>query len=261
MDSCIKQVGCCAVILVTLMGCASSTQPVAPKRAPVHDINRAPPKMDGTHVVQQGDTFYTIAWRYNRDAQQLARINGLQPPYHLNVGQKIALGKAAPAQQQVAAASSKPWYSSPPVGSTNTALTAPTQAPKAAPVLPKGAIAWEWPTTGKIIGNFSSQNAQKGIDIAGQNGQPVITAAAGVVVYSGSGLRGYGQMVIVKHNDQFLSAYAHNSRLLVNEGDTVKAHAKIAEMGQTDTESVRLHFEIRKNGQPVDPLDYLPRRG
>jgi lipoprotein NlpD len=169
-------------------------------------------------------------------------------------------------QYKVASTSSKPWYSPPPAGS-RTATIAQTQTPTQTnipsvvpPVLPKGAVAWEWPARGKIIDNFSSENAQKGIDIAGQNGQPVITAAPGMVVYSGSGLRGYGQMVIVKHNDQFLSAYAHNSRLLVKEGDIVKAHQKIAEMGQTDTESVRLHFEIRKSGQPVDPMDYLPRQ-
>jgi len=218
MDSSIKQLGCCAVVLVTLIGCASSKQPKVAHRAPVSDI---------TDV--------------------------LKP------------------QAKVASTStsSKPWYSPPPAGSKNVAMPASTQTqtvaqskiPTVAPTFPKGQIAWEWPTPGKTIDNFSSENAQKGIDIAGRNGQPVITAAPGVVVYSGSGLRGYGQMIIVKHNDQFLSAYAHNSRLLVKEGDTVKAHQQIAEMGQTDTESVRLHFEIRKNGQPVDPMDYLPPKG
>lgn len=239
-----------------LMGCAAKV-PQAAYRAPVQDINRAPPKWDGSHVVQKGDTFYTIAWRYNRDAEQLARINGLHPPYHLQVGQRIALGKS-PVVAKAPVAPSQPVPASPTPKPTYTAKAAPKTP--AAP-LPKGAIAWIWPTTGKIIANFSTQNAQKGIDIAGQNGQSVITAAPGVVVYSGSGLRGYGQMIIIKHNDQFLSAYAHNSRMLVKEGDTVKAHSKIAEMGQTDTESARLHFEIRKNGQPVDPLLYLPKRG
>ncbi len=240
--------------LLCLLGCAE--QPAY--RAPVDDINRAPPKMNGVHVVQEGETFYTLAWRYNRDFKALAHINGLQPPYKLYVGQKIKLSGAAPVMAK------RTLEPAAPVVASSSAVT-PNASPQSKTIsLPsqlKENVAWQWPARGSIIAYFSSQNGQKGIDIGGQNGQPVITAAPGVVVYSGSGLRGYGQMVIVKHNDQFLSAYAHNSRLLVKEGDVIKAQTKIAEMGQTDTESVRLHFEIRKNGQPVNPMLYLPRRG
>ncbi len=143
---------------------------------------------------------------------------------------------------------------------TKNVYTEPEALSSATAALPKGAVDWQWPAQGRVIANFSSENAKKGIDIGGKNGQPILAAAPGVVVYSGSGLRGYGQMVIIKHNDLFLSAYAHNSRLLVKEGDVVKAHSKIAEMGQTDTETVRLHFEIRKNGMPVGPMLYLPKR-
>jgi lipoprotein NlpD len=239
--------------------CACAQKPAY--RAPVDDINRAAPKMSGAHVVQEGETFYTLAWRYNRDFNELARVNGLKPPYQLTVGQTIQLGRATaptPAPATVAKAP-KPIYTQPQAAPAVAAP--PTPAPSVVATRSLGGLQWQWPAQGKIIGNFSTQKAQKGIDIGGQNGQPVMTAAPGVVVYSGSGLRGYGQMVIIKHNDQFLSAYAHNSRLLVKEGDTVKAQMKIAEMGQTDTESVRLHFEIRKNGQPVDPMLYLPKKG
>jgi lipoprotein NlpD len=123
------------------------------------------------------------------------------------------------------------------------------------------AIAWTWPTTGAVIGKFDdSDPLKKGINIGGSLGQPVRAAAAGRVVYSGSGLVGYGKLIIVKHNDQMLSAYAHNKELLVVEGDVVEAGSQIAEMGSSGANVVMLHFEIRRDGQPVDPLNYLPGR-
>lgn len=115
---------------------------------------------------------------------------------------------------------------------------------------------WTWPTTGTLISPFSKNS--KGLKISGQAGQPILASAAGEVVYSGHGLRGYGNLIIIKHNNTFLSAYAHNSRILVKEGETVVKGQKIAEMGSTDTDTIQLHFEIRKNGKPVDPLQYLP---
>jgi lipoprotein NlpD len=123
-------------------------------------------------------------------------------------------------------------------------------------------LTWQWPATGSLIGRFATGRAtsNKGIDIAGEAGDPVRAAAAGSVVYSGSGLLGYGQLVIIKHNDQFLSAYAHNRRLLVKEGDQIKAGEKIAEMGSSGAEKVKLHFEIRRSGKPVNPETYLPKR-
>jgi len=116
---------------------------------------------------------------------------------------------------------------------------------------------WLWPTTGKVIQSFAG-DAAKGIDIAGRRGQPVVAAAGGKVVYSGSGLRGYGRLLILKHNKRYLSAYAHNQKLLVNEGEVVKKGDRIAEMGDSDTNQVKLHFEIRRFGKPVDPLKFLP---
>ncbi|MBP6057868.1 MAG: peptidoglycan DD-metalloendopeptidase family protein [Nitrosomonas sp.] len=117
---------------------------------------------------------------------------------------------------------------------------------------------WIWPTAGKLLSSFSKNS--KGVKISGQPGQPVLASAAGEVVYSGHGLRGYGNLIIIKHNNTFLSAYAHNSKILVKEGETVTKGQKIAEMGNTDTDTVQLHFEIRKHGKPVDPMEYLPNQ-
>ena len=120
------------------------------------------------------------------------------------------------------------------------------------------ALDWSWPTNGRVIAEFSEAKASKGIDISGSRGQPVLAAAAGKVVYSGSGLRGYGKLVIIKHSAMYLSAYAHNQQVLVKEGQTISRGQKIAEMGDSDAEQVELHFEIRQMGKPVDPLKYLP---
>lgn len=117
-------------------------------------------------------------------------------------------------------------------------------------------IEWIWPTKGKVSGVFSE--SAKGVDIVGKLGQVIIASAAGKVVYSGGGLRGYGQLIIIKHNNTYLSAYAHNSKLLVNEGQTVTKGQKIAEMGNVSSDLVGLHFEIRKLGKPVDPIKHLP---
>ena len=125
---------------------------------------------------------------------------------------------------------------------------------------PDTAFAWVWPTEGKILRNFTDSGSGKGLDIIGIRGQAVRAAANGRVVYHGSGLRGYGQLIIIKHNDEFLSAYAHNERIYIKEGDSVKRGAKIAAMGDSGTDRVKLHFEVRRNGKPVDPLKYLPKR-
>lgn len=123
------------------------------------------------------------------------------------------------------------------------------------------ALDWMWPAQGKTVAEFSEAQSSKGIDIAGTAGQPIYAAAAGKVVYSGSGLRGYGKLVIIKHNAIYLSAYAHNQAVLVKEGQTVQRGQKVAEMGNTDADQVKLHFEIRQMGKPVDPMKYLPEAG
>jgi lipoprotein NlpD len=220
---------------MALLLCSCLGMPERPA-APVTDINRAPPKMTGTHLVKPGETLYSIAWRYNRDFIDLARINDLKRPYRLQAGETLYLSKRKTVKK-----------------STKAVKTIPE--PRVT-----GNVTWAWPTSGTIIQYFSSEKGQKGIDISGKAGQPVLAAASGVVVYSGSGLRGYGQLIILKHNDEFLSAYAHNRQLLVKEGDSVKALQPIAEMGQSDVDSVRLHFEIRRKGDPVNPLQFLPKR-
>lgn len=134
----------------------------------------------------------------------------------------------------------------------------PEPAPEQKPAI-AGELPWGWPAAGKLVGNFV-EGSSKGIDITGKAGDPVMAAAAGKVVYSGVGLRGYGKLVIVKHDAGYLSAYAHNQSILVKEGQTVGLGQKIAEMGSSDADQVKLHFEIRREGKPVDPLKYLPRR-
>jgi lipoprotein NlpD len=145
------------------------------------------------------------------------------------------------------------------------AMAAPpgaTPSPAAPPVASEGPdedrVDWAWPTSGKVIANFNENANLKGVDIGGKPGQPVTASAAGKVVYADSGLRGYGKLVVIKHNKTYISAYAHNSKILVKEGQHVAKGQKIAEMGNTDTDTVKLHFEIRHLGKPIDPLKYLP---
>ncbi|MGB4468048.1 MAG: peptidoglycan DD-metalloendopeptidase family protein [Azovibrio sp.] len=172
---------------------------------------------------------------------------------------KIPYSEAAYAQlQNPGPAATKPpeGKPEPPVAaSTSTAAAASTPATPEERV-PDG-VTWSWPAQGKVISNFAQT---KGVDIAGKAGDPVLAAADGKVVYAGSGLRGYGQLVIVKHDATFLSAYAHNQKILVKEGQSVKRGQKIAEMGNTDSNTVKLHFEVRRQGKPVEPLDFLPKR-
>ena len=157
-----------------------------------------------------------------------------------------------------AVAAPEPVAAAPRVEPKPAPAAAPEPRPAAATTTDEGTIDWVWPSSGKVVTGFSDTANLKGIDIAGKAGQPVIASAAGKVVYAGTGLRGYGKLVIVKHNATFLSAYAHNREILVKEGQQVTKGQKIAEMGNTDTDQVKLHFEIRQRGKPVDPLRFLP---
>ena len=189
-------------------------------------------------TVSKGDTLYALAQQYKLSARDLASINGLKSPYTITPGQKLKL-TAPKADKPVKA---------PPAKTSTAAL--PNDNRK---------IAWQWPVNGKLITTFkSNKSSRKGIDIAGKEGKDIKAAAPGKVVYSGNGLISYGNLVIIKHNRTYLSAYAHNRKLLVREGDSIKAGQKIAELGKTGADSPRLHFEIRKNGKPVNPLKYLP---
>ncbi|MFT3849993.1 MAG: peptidoglycan DD-metalloendopeptidase family protein [Propionivibrio sp.] len=164
-----------------------------------------------------------------------------------------ALAQAQNATQIAPAAAASGATAGAPQGDT------PPEAKTAEPVAGGDEVGWIWPANGKTVGTFS-EGGNKGVDIAGKAGDSVIAAGDGKVVYSGTGLRGYGKLVIIKHNNTYLSAYAHNQNILVKEGQSVTKGQKIAEMGNTDADQVKLHFEVRRSGKPVDPLKYLPQR-
>lgn len=214
-----------------------------------------------SYIVRRGDTLYSIAWRYDLDYKELARWNAIVPPYTIHPGQRLRMhpgprpASASPPSTARAGTSARS-------GGARRATSPPrTTAPVPTAGAPAAALRWQWPTEGQVIRRFSADGAgKKGIAIAGTPGQPVRAAAAGKVVYSGGGLIGYGQLIIVNHNKNYLSAYAHNQRILVKEGDSVSAGQQIAELGSTGTDRPMLHFEIRLNGKPVDPLKYLPPR-
>ena len=222
-----------------------------------------------THTVAPGDTLFSIAWRYGVKYEALAKYNGISKPYIIHPNQVIRLDVPA---SLVRAASVKPLgtrgKSAATTKSTKTAKPSGRQKNQTK-MTPKinstsglqGAPGWRWPVSGPILSSFQGSNGlNKGIDLGGKLGEPVLAAASGQIVYSGSGLRGYGKLLIIKHNETFLSAYAHNHRLLVKEGDLVKVGQRIADMGSSGTDRVKLHFEIRRDGTPVDPLKFLPRR-
>lgn len=312
------------VAAVILSGCASSKQ-----RAPVVERGGAASKgavaaetarkkaqrekdwRPAVHVVQKGETLYSIAFNYGFDYHELAELNGIKDPGVIQIGQQIRLFPGV-AARPVLATESKPSepaikdepklvkyaYSetavaqiaksgkeAKPEKSDKTAMIIPAKPEKVeskpqpksgigsqpkleataeskpadenTEVEPDADIEWSLPTQGKVIAEFSEAANRKGVDIAGKLGQPVNASAPGKVVYSGSGLRGYGKLVIIKHNNTFLSAYAHNDKLLVKEGQNITRGQKIAEMGNTDADQVKLHFEVRRFGKPVDPAKYL----
>ncbi|MCD9088771.1 peptidoglycan DD-metalloendopeptidase family protein [Stenotrophomonas sp. SY1] len=202
-----------------------------------------------TAVVRRGDTLFGLARTHNITPRDLAAWNGLSEPYTIYPGQSLRLYPGG----------STATTTRPATGGTTAARPTPAPAPTATPV--NSGINWRWPADGALVGRFvAGETTKQGVDIAGSSGQAVRAAGPGVVVYSGAGLVGYGELIIIKHNDQWLSAYGHNRKRLVNEGQSVKAGDQIAEMGRTGTSRDMLHFEIRYNGKPVDPLIYLPRK-
>lgn len=254
---------CVLLLSVVLVGCSGGSG-----KAPVYDRAHAArsPVTSGQYVVKRGDTLYSIAFRFGWDWRRLAAHNGIRAPYLIVPGQVIRFSGAAraPVVAQAAAKSpaSKPVATqskAKPVSQPVRSVTKPKAKP--APVVAAPSGKWLWPASGAVVATYSSNTSlNKGIDIAGKLGQPIMATADGSVVYAGSGLRGYGELIIIKHNDTFISAYGHNRRLLVKEGQAVKAGQQIAEMGSTGTDRVKLHFEIRRQGKPVDPLQYLPKR-
>ena len=220
------------------------------------------PKYGATVRVQRGDTLYGLAFRNEIDFRDLASWNNIGAPYTIYPGQSLRLYPASgkPASTSTSRPSTASAATRKPPAATTAAPAASKPAPRPAAPVSSG-FTWRWPADGQVIGRFVAGDASKqGVDIAGSSGQPVRAAGDGVVVYSGGGLVGYGELVIIKHNDAWLSAYGHNRKRLVNEGQNVKAGQQIAEMGRSGTARDMLHFEIRYNGKPVDPLLYLPKK-
>jgi lipoprotein NlpD len=247
------------------------------------------------HVVQKGDTLYSIAFEFGFDYRELAEQNKIENPASIQIGQQIKLLSAEEALVEKPRIEIKPLvagtptviikkdhpkliklpYSEQAIAQIEKMQQEPSLVVAPVNILPTQIVVqtakpnpdeesgseenleWLIPTKGKLIGEYSESANRKGVDIAGNKGQAVLASAAGKVVYSGSGLRGYGKLVIIKHNKTFLSAYAHNEQILVREGQSVTKGQHIAEMGSTDADQVKLHFEIRKFGKPVDPAKYL----
>ncbi len=262
-------------LVIALTGCFSAYQ------SPVAEIDE--PRFldsDRIHRVNAGETLYAVAWIYDLDFMHIARANGLSSPYTIIPGQILNVDPrarplatttpagpgqavATPTRQQPALTRQSLPSGSSTSPSPRSGQSAPTPAPAPVPANPvqiqQGPINWDWPYRGTLVGRFDAAGVEsKGIDIAGRKGDAILAAADGEVVYAGSGLLRYGELLIIKHNDLFLSAYAHNDALLVREGERVTRGQKIAELGSTGVDRDMLHFEIRQEGQSVDPLTYLP---
>jgi len=255
--------------------------PVDAHGIPVHASGR----MTATHyMVVRGDTLYSIAFRAGVDVRDLARWNHVSPPYVIHPDQRLRITPPP----RVAGGPSQPGFHtvSPPapkvpaasVSGVETAhalsttvpvageVTLPDRAPVSASSVPaapsrlRDGVHWRWPAAGPLLDRFNASDAIPGIEIAGRAGDPVRAAASGVVVYSGNGLVGYGELIIIKHNDTYLSAYGHNRKRLVREGERVRAGQVIAEMGSSGAPRVELEFQIRRDGKPVNPESFLPAR-
>lgn len=275
-------------VTLALTGCSSlHKKPESGTHSPEASKPREPlpPLAYPLYRVKSGDTLWAIAMRFDKDYKELARINSLDEKYTIYADQALKLeeevkpdapvtGKAAPkpviaaqptppAKDQpkkpttaqlkpaVPAAPAKPAAT---VAKTSPSVSSPVQA-----TAKSGSLTWGWPASGKLLQRFSSEGVgSKGVDISGTRGDPVKAAADGVVVYAGEGLVGYGRLIIVRHNDDYISAYAHNDRLIAAEGQRVKLGQTIAELGSTGADRDKLHFEIRYKGKPIDPLSQLP---
>ena len=223
------------ILLICLLGCVGS-QPKAPVQPYKRDLTKG-----AYYTVKKGDTLYSIGFRSGHGYKRLAAWNNISPPYKVYQGQKIKLFRGTESKK---ARNKKKYNKKTSIISINKRKVL--------------RLYWQWPVRGKLLRSFYG-TGNKGIDIAGYVGKKVRAAESGIVVYSGSGLVGYGNLLIIKHNYLYLSAYAHNRRLLVKEGDKVKKGQLIAEMGVGANAKPALHFEIRRNGKSVNPISYLPK--
>jgi len=251
-----------AVILVLLASCGFPLAPVSEQSTALRHPEA------GYREVRVGDTLYSIAWESGRDYRDLARWNRVVPPYVIKPGQKLRLFPPVGADQ----ANRPELKPSPPMSNQRVTIEKVPEKKKAVvekleaparqhvPAVSTKQLDWIWPTEGALLERYSANGPNKGIDIAGRKGQRILAAAPGQVVYQGGGLRGYGQLIIIKHNADFLSAYAHCDRIYVKEGNVIKRGQKIADMGSSGADRAKLHFEVRYRGAPVDPQDYLPKK-
>ena len=276
------RLACSSLLLALLAACGSSTRQPAPvedrstsRSAPVA-ATEAKPALPGAenagkagyYTVQKGDTLMRIGLDHGQAWRDLARWNNLSNPDLIEVGQVLrvvppgaAVESAGVVVKPVAPIASAATLSNGSATAARPAASAPVQAPASATQGTAGPdeISFVWPASGQVIAGFDEAK-NKGIDIAGKAGDPVLAAADGQVVYAGAGLRGYGNLIIVKHNNTYLTAYAHNQKLLVKEDQRVRRGDKIAEMGSSDADRVKLHFEVRRQGKPVDPAKFLAAR-
>ena len=261
----------------------SATTGTAGPPAAAADANKVLPGAEnagkaGYYTVRPGDTLIRVALENGQPWRDVVRWNGLENPNLIEVGQvlrvlppavdasAVASRGVAPAKVDARPLDGKPAAAVPVTAAASAAAAAAGPAASPAAAAPAAAArdnedepAWAWPASGAVVAGFD-ESRQKGLAIAGKAGDPVLAAADGRVVYAGSGLRGYGNLVIVKHNNTYLTAYAHNQVLLVKEDQAVRRGQKIAEMGASDAERVQLHFEIRRQGKPIDPAKLLPAR-
>lgn len=236
----------CLSLIVTLTGCGKNFAPVSEPRWYSYSRNQK------VHRVQRHETLYAIAFRYDTDYRTLARINHINPPYALRVGQVLSLrGITARSQGLHRTPGARRYYAARPVRPA--LITSPSNR------YARSRSGWMWPVRGHVVTSFVPEQGKKGINIACNKGERVIAAADGVVAYAGSGLTGYGNLIIIKHSNEYLTAYGNNSRVLISEGQYVKAGHAIGEAGVIDRKYTGVHFEIRKSGIPVNPLNYLQK--
>lgn len=239
--------GVALLIVLLLQGCGSSNE-----LAPVSELKWHPyVKNPKTHKVQRGETLYAIAFRYDTDFRQLARFNHIRAPYSLREGQVLNVqaghGRTVPIRRF---ASPKSVKTTP---NTHNKLVHSPRNPS------RSASGWLWPVGGHVVASFVPEQGKKGINIACKKGEKIKASTGGTVAYAGSGLSGYGNLIIIKHNNEYLTAYGNNSKNLVREGQKVRAGQIIADAGVIDRKYWGVHFEIRKAGTPVNPLHYLQK--
>lgn len=234
----------CLFLITLLVGCGANLAPVSESRW--HYFSR----FQKTHTVKRGETLYAIAFHYDTDYRTLARLNNIRPPYFLRIGQIINL-RGIPRRSRPNGGTYRPYYTAP--QTQHAVIYSPARR------YARSTSGWLWPVNGRVVTSFIPAQGKKGINIACKKGERVIAAAAGIVAYAGSGLAGYGNLIIIKHNNEYLTAYGNNARMMVSEGQHVRAGQVIAEAGVIDRRYVGVHFEIRKSGVPVNPLNYLQK--